>query len=47
MFQGRCMKCKKQVDIKDGVENKTTRGVKIIKGICPVCSTKVCRLLGK
>lgn len=46
-MEGRCVKCRKQVEIKDGVESKTSRGVRILKGICPYCGTKVCRMLGK
>lgn len=44
---GRCMSCKKQVEIKDGVESKTKKGTRILKGVCATCGTKVCRLLGK
>jgi len=43
---GRCMKCQKQVEMKDPVESKTKRGTKIAKGKCPNCSTTVCRMGG-
>ena len=44
--QGYCVKCKAKVDIKEPVESKTTKGVKIAKGKCPKCSTTVCRMGG-
>jgi len=47
MAQGRCMKCKKQVEIKDGQEVTMKNGMKAIKGACPACGTKVFRILGK
>jgi len=47
MVQGRCMKCKKQVDIKDGKETVMKNGMKAMKGLCPACGTKVFRILGK
>jgi hypothetical protein len=47
MAEGRCMKCRKQVEIKDAVESRTANGLRILKGVCPTCETKVCRILGK
>ncbi len=47
MAQGRCMKCKKQVEIKNGKEVVLKNGMKAIKGECPTCGTKVFRILGK
>jgi len=47
MVQGRCMKCKKQVDIKDGKEVTMKNGRKAMKGKCGACSTSVFRILGK
>jgi hypothetical protein len=41
------MKCKKQVEIKDGKETKTSKGTRMMKGKCPTCGTTVCRILGK
>ena len=46
-MEGRCMKCKKQVEIKDGVETATKNGRQMLKGKCPVCGTTVCRFMGK
>ena len=47
MAEGRCMKCKKQVEIKNGKEVVFKNGMKALKGECPECGTKVCRILGK
>ena len=47
MVQGRCMKCKKMVDIKDGKETVTKNKTKMLKGKCPACDTTVCRILGR
>jgi len=47
MAQGRCMKCKKQVEIKNGKEVVMKNGMKAMKGECPTCGTKVFRILGK
>ena len=47
MTQGRCMKCKTQVEIKDP-ENVTMKNkMNAIKGVCPECGTKVFRITGK
>ncbi|MBU0951422.1 MAG: hypothetical protein KKH91_01155 [Elusimicrobia bacterium] len=47
MAKGRCMKCKKEVEIKDGKEIVMKNGMKAMKGCCPDCATKVFRILGK
>ena len=41
------MKCRKQVEIKDGKEKVSANGMKMVMGVCPKCGTKVCRILGK
>ncbi len=46
MVEGYCVKCKKKVEIQDPQESKTKKGVKIVKGKCPVCGTTVCRIGG-
>ena len=43
----RCMKCKKSVKMKDAKEVTMKNGMKAAKGVCPVCGTKVFRILGK
>ncbi len=51
MAEGRCMKCKKQVEIKDAKEvefkGKGDAVRKALQGVCPTCGTKVFRILGK
>lgn len=47
MAQGRCMKCKKTVEISKGQEVVMKNGMKAIKGECATCGTKVFRILGK
>ena len=47
MAKGRCMKCKGEVEIKDGKEVVMKNGMKAVKGECPKCGTKVFRILGK
>ncbi len=44
MVKGYCVKCKKQVDMKDPKEVTTARGTKMAKGKCPNCGTTVCRM---
>ena len=47
MAEGRCMKCKKNVEIKDAQEVIMKNGMKALKGVCPECGTKVFRIVGK
>jgi len=47
MAEGRCMKCKKQVEIKDGKEVMLKNNMRAMQGVCPHCGTKVFRILGK
>ena len=47
MPTARCMKCRKQVEIKDPEEVVMKNGMKAVKGVCPDCGTKVFRILGK
>jgi len=46
-YEGRCMKCKKQVKMKDAKETVMKNGMKAAKGVCPHCGTKVFRILRK
>jgi len=46
MVEGRCMKCRKQVEIKEGIIIPI-RNNNMMKGICPYCGTKVGRILKK
>jgi len=42
-----CCKCKSKRNLINSIETRTSRGVKMIKGNCEVCNTKMCRMLGK
>lgn len=47
MVEGRCMKCKGPVEIKNPEDVIMKNGMKAVKGTCPKCSTKVFRIVGK
>jgi DNA-directed RNA polymerase subunit RPC12/RpoP len=50
-YEGFCVKCKKKVEIKNPQETEikgkggTTR--RAVTGVCPVCGTKIFKILGK
>jgi len=44
MVEGRCMKCKKQVEITKPKKTKTSKGTPMTKGVCGKCGTTVCRM---
>ena len=46
-YEGRCMKCRKQVPMKEAKVVINKRGLRMAKGKCPECGTTVCRILGK
>ncbi len=47
MTEGRCMKCKKSMEMKDAKEVVMKNKMKAMKGVCPKCGTKMFRILGK
>jgi DNA-directed RNA polymerase subunit RPC12/RpoP len=47
MAEARCMRCKKQVEVKDPKDIVMKNGMKAITGVCPQCSTKVFKIVGK
>ena len=47
MTKGRCMHCKKEVEMKDAKEVKMKNGRKAVKGKCSKCGTGMYRILGK
>ncbi|MFH1409571.1 MAG: DUF5679 domain-containing protein [Nanoarchaeota archaeon] len=47
MPEGRCMKCRKQVEITSPQNVTMKNGMKAVKGTCKKCGTKVFRILGK
>lgn len=46
-YKGRCMKCKKEVAIKDAKIVTMKNKMNAAKGTCPTCGTKVFRIIGK
>jgi hypothetical protein len=46
-FEGYCVKCREKRTVMDGKVETTEKGRRIVKGICPVCGTKVNRFLPK
>lgn len=47
MTIGYCVKCKEKREMKDEVIGKTSRGVNMVRGVCPICNTKMCKIGGK
>lgn len=47
MTAGYCVKCKKKQEMKDTSEGKTKKGVLMVRGSCPVCNTKMCKIGGR
>jgi ssDNA-binding Zn-finger/Zn-ribbon topoisomerase 1 len=45
-YNGYCVKCKEKRDF-EGEVSVSESGRKMAKGICPVCGTKMNRILGK
>ena len=45
-YNGYCVKCREKRDF-DGKVEETSTGRRMAKGICPVCGTKMNRILGK
>jgi len=39
-----CVKCKAKREMLNTTHSKTKRGVPMMKGKCPKCGTKMCRL---
>jgi len=46
-YKARCMKCKKEVDVKEPKEVEIKPGTWAVKGKCNVCGTNVYRIIGK
>lgn len=47
MEYGRCMKCKRKVEIENPKEIIMKNRMKAIKGVCHKCGTKVFKIVGK
>ncbi len=46
-MEGRCMKCKSQMAMKDVQMTQTSRGGFMAKGKCSSCGTTVCKICSK
>jgi hypothetical protein len=46
-MEGYCLKCKAKKEMKNAEEVTTDKGMKMMKGQCSVCGTKICKILGK
>ena len=44
MVTARCMKCKEQKEMKDAKADVLKNGRDCVRGVCPDCGTKMCRL---
>lgn len=44
---GWCVRCKSKQEMENEVEGTTTRGVKMVRGVCKICKTKMCKMGGK
>ncbi|MBI2084222.1 MAG: hypothetical protein HYT70_01230 [Candidatus Aenigmarchaeota archaeon] len=42
-----CMKCKTKREVNNPEETVTEKRIRIMKGTCTVCGTKVAKILGK
>uniref|UniRef100_A0A6M3M910 DUF5679 domain-containing protein n=1 Tax=viral metagenome TaxID=1070528 RepID=A0A6M3M910_9ZZZZ len=47
MTQARCMRCRKQIEILNEEKHTLKNRMEAMRGKCPVCGTKVSRILGK
>lgn len=47
MVQGRCMRCKRQVEIVNAQEIRMKNGMRAARGTCPICNTIVMRIIGR
>jgi hypothetical protein len=45
--EARCMKCKKQVEVKNPKNVLMKNGMMAISGLCSHCATKVFKIVGK
>ena len=44
MVEGYCVKCKAKAQMKDPKQTKLDNGRDCVKGVCPKCGTKMCRM---
>jgi hypothetical protein len=46
-MEGYCVKCREKREMNNAEEAVTSRGMKMAKGQCGVCGTKMAKILGK
>lgn len=46
-YEGRCMRCKEQREIKDPKAVQWPNGMWVVAGVCIKCGTKVQKIVGK
>lgn len=46
-MEGYCVKCREKREMNNAEESTTSRGMRIMKGSCSVCGTKMAKILGK
>lgn len=46
-MEGYCLKCKQSREMKNEQEQVSERGMRMMKGQCTVCGTKMAKILGK
>ncbi len=46
-MDGYCLKCKQKREMNNAEETVTEKGMRMARGTCPVCSTKMTKFLGK
>lgn len=46
-MEARCMRCKSQKEMKDGVMTKTSRGGYMAKGKCKDCGCGMCKIMSE
>jgi hypothetical protein len=44
-LEGYCVKCREKREIKDAQQVKMDNGRTAMKGVCPVCGTKITRFI--
>lgn len=47
VYEGYCVKCKEKKEFEAAEVGTMKNGASMAKGPCPVCGTKICRILPK
>ncbi len=46
-MEGYCVKCREKREMNNTEESVTAKGMKIMKGQCSVCGTRMAKIIGK